>query len=101
MIEQMVAAQWRERRALAIENRILEKAAAAKAASDPLDRMAESFEDLSIKPALALMHRYQTRLQINYQRAIYNMILLRTLETPNEPIPISGQIIDLPDDRAA
>jgi hypothetical protein len=35
------------------------------------------------------MHRYQTRLHLNYQRTLYNMLLLRAATVPNEPSPIS------------
>jgi hypothetical protein len=35
------------------------------------------------------LHRYQTRLHLNYQRALYNMLLLRAATVPNEPSPIS------------
>ena len=47
--------------------------------------------DLTGKPSLGLMHRYQTRLHLNYQRALHNMLLLRVAAVPNEPSPISGQ----------
>jgi hypothetical protein len=34
------------------------------------------------------MHRYQTRLHLNYQRTLYSMLLLRAATVPNEPSPI-------------
>jgi hypothetical protein len=85
MVEDMVASHWRLRRALAIETRMLDNEAAAQPAADPLDRITNAFNDLSAKPALGLMHRYQTRLTLNYQRALQNMFLLRALTVPNEP----------------
>jgi hypothetical protein len=102
MVEEMVASHWRLRRAWAIETRLLENEA-ARAAGDPLDRIAIAFETLSAKPVLGLMHRYQTRLHLNYQRALHNMLLLRLAATaavpklvpsavPNEPSPISGHL---------
>ena len=51
--------------------------------------MTKAFSDLAATPSLGLMHRYQTRLHLNYQRALYNMLLLRAATVPNEPSPIS------------
>jgi hypothetical protein len=89
LVEEMVAAQWRLRRAWALETRLLENEAAAQTSGDRLDRIANAFADLAAKPSLGLMHRYQTRLHLNYQRALYNMLLLRAATVPNEPSPIS------------
>jgi len=50
-------------------------------------------------PTLGLMHRYETRLHLMYQRALHNLVLLRAASpsppapnpgVPNEPSPISG-----------
>ena len=89
MVEEMVASHWRLRRAWAIEARLLDNEADAQSAADPLDRLANAFADLAAKPSLGLMHRYQTRLHLNYQRALHNMLLLRAATVPNEPSPIS------------
>ena len=98
MVEEMVVSHWRLRRAWAIETRLLENDAAAQTSADPLDRVTNAFADLAAKPSLGLMHRYQTRLHLNYQRALYNMLLLRAATVPNEPSPISGQApVTLPD----
>src|ERR1035441_5160167 len=79
MIEEMVASHWRPRRAWAIEARMLEKQIAAQTAAGDLDRTANAFSALADPPATALM----------YQRAMHNL-LLRVIELPNEPNPISG-----------
>ena len=96
LVEEMIAAHWRLRRAWAIEIRILDNEAGAQPSPDPLDRMADAFTSLADKPSLGLMHRYQTRLHLNYQRALYNMLLLRAATVPNEPSPISDPPRDLP-----
>ena len=90
MVEEMVAAYWRMRRAWAIETRMLEDAAATptEGAPDPLGRMAAAFTTLAASPALALMHRYETRLHLVYQRSLHNLLLLRAVAVPNEPSPI-------------
>ena len=89
MVEEMVSSHWRLRRAWAIETRLLENEAAAQPAGDPLDRMANAFADLAAKPTLSLLHRYQTRLHLNYQRALCNIFLLHAASVPNEPSPIT------------
>lgn len=92
MVEDMVASHWRLRRAWAQETRLLENEAAAQTSGDSLDRIANAFANLADKPSLGLMHRYQTRLHLNYQRALCNMLLLRAATVPNEPSPISGHL---------
>jgi hypothetical protein len=88
-IEDMVAAQWRQRRAWALETRIFENRVKAQQPGDEIDRMATAFTDLASSPALSLMHRYETRVHCSYQRGLHNLILVRTA-IPNEPSPISG-----------
>ena len=89
MVEEMVAAQWRLRRAWAIETRMLDNEAEAQPAGDALDRIAGAFQELAAKPALPLMHRYQTRLHLMAQRTLHSILLLRAATVPNEPSPIS------------
>jgi hypothetical protein len=52
--------------------------------------MTAAFSDLAASPSLGVMHRYQTRLHLFYQRALHNLLLLREVAVPNEPNPISG-----------
>ncbi len=92
LVEEMVAAHWRLRLAWALETRLLENEAAAQSSGDALDRIANGFAELAAKPSLALMHRYQTRLHLNYQRALHNMLLLRAAAVPNQPSPICGTV---------
>jgi hypothetical protein len=101
MIEEMVSSYWRMRRAWAIETRMLEDAANSQAESDPVGSIAAAFTSLAASPALALMHRYETRLHLVYQRSLHNLLLLRALAVPNEPSPISehpggGACVDSP-----
>src|ERR1039457_2649502 len=73
MIEEMVASHWRLRRAWAIEARMLEKQIAAQTAAGDLDRTADAFSALADTPATALLHRYEARLHLMYQRAMHNL----------------------------
>ena len=88
MMQEMVAAYWRLRRAWAIETRTVDNHVAAQTAGDRLDRLAAAFSDLAAKPPAALLLRYETRLHLKYHRALQNLLLLR-LARPNEPSPIS------------
>jgi hypothetical protein len=96
LIEEMVASHWRLRRAWAIETRALDNETDNQPPGDPLDRMTAAFMDLASKPSLGLMHRYQTRLHLNYQRALHNLLLLRAASVPNEPSPISEHLSPAP-----
>jgi hypothetical protein len=101
MVEEMVSSHWRMRRAWALETRMLQNEIAIQPAPQPtpdpadaeINRMASAFKSLASSPAMALMHRYETRLHVMYQRALHNLILLRavdpSLEAQNEPSPIS------------
>lgn len=84
MVQEMVAAYWRLRRAWAIETRTFDNEVAAQTAGDQLDRMATAFADLASKPTAALLHRYETRLHLMYHRALQDLLLLR-LAMPKEP----------------
>jgi hypothetical protein len=102
MVEEMVAANWRVRRAWAIENRLMEKAIRNQPAGDEAARIANAFSELAASPELNLLHRYETRLHRICQRALHNHLLLLRLAgapaaappnhaLPNEPNPISEQ----------
>ena len=93
-IEEMAASYWRLRRAWTIETGLfadsLSGPAAPSAPRDHLDRITQAFRALSAGPELPLLHRYETRLYLMYQRALRNILLLRAASVPNEPSPISG-----------
>jgi hypothetical protein len=108
MIEEMAPASWRMRRAWALETPMLDNAAAAPgnagdlvagqsdcaAPDDTIGRVAAAFTGLATHPALGLMHRYEIRLHLIYQRSLHNLLLLRAV-LPNEPSPNSGQLLDV------
>ena len=77
MIEEMVAANWRMRRAWAIENRLMEKAIRNQPPGDEAGRIADAFSQLAASPELNLLHRYEARLHRIYQRALFNLAILR------------------------
>jgi hypothetical protein len=87
----MVAANWRMRRAWAIENRLMAKAIRNQAPGDEVSRIAAAFAELAASPELNLLHRYEARLHRIYQRALNNLVMLGEPELPNEPSPISEQ----------
>jgi hypothetical protein len=91
IIEEMVAANWRMRRAWAIENSLMDKAIRNQPPGNEVSRIAAAFSQLAASPELNLLHRYEARLHRIYQRALDNLLLLGEPELPNEPSPISEQ----------
>jgi len=90
MIEEMVSAYWRMRRGWAIETRTIDKAMASQTTGDALDRLVAATSGSTAGDANPLLlHRYETRLHMMYQRALHNLLLLRSAGIPNEPNPIS------------
>src|ERR1039457_929129 len=85
MIEEMASAYWRLRRNWAIENYLLESAAAAQPEGPELPRIAAAFSELSAGPQLANLRRYETRLHVMYQRALHNLLVLRNAKNQSEP----------------
>ncbi len=85
MVEEMASAYWRLRRNWAIENYLLESAAAAQPEGPELPRIAAAFSELAAGPQLPNLHRYETRLHVMYQRALYNLLILRSAKNRSEP----------------
>jgi len=50
--------------------------------------MTTAFQSLATTASLPLLHRYETRLHMLRQRALHNLLLLRSA-VPNEPSPDS------------
>jgi len=96
MIEEMAASYWRLRRSWAIENALLTQELNTQPEGDDVARIAGAFRKLAASPELGLLHRYETRLHMMYQRALHNIFLLRAAAVPNEPSPISEQPDSLP-----
>ena len=87
LVEEMVAANWRARRALAIERRTTETEMNNRPPGPGIDRLADSFGDLSTTPKLGVLHRYQARLHLMHSRALRDFLLLRrTLPCPGAPL---------------
>jgi hypothetical protein len=89
LVEEMCAARWRQRRAWSIETRMFDTQIARPSDGDGLDRMVVAFDAMAAAPSLSLLHRYETRLNLTYQRSLRTLIMLRTVKKPNEPSPIS------------
>ncbi len=102
LVEEMLSAFWRQRRTWAIETRIMNGAIATQPLDqDELTRIADGFTSIAAQPPLELIHRYETRLHRIFQRALANLILMRSLpelnppeniELPNDPSPISEHL---------
>jgi hypothetical protein len=104
LVEEMFSAFWRQRRAWAIETRIMNSAISTQPPDlDELTRLADGFTSIAAQPPLELMHRYETRPHRIFQRALANLIILmrslpelnppENIQLPNEPSPISGHLV--------
>jgi len=104
LIEEMAASHWRMRRAWTIEKTSLAEAIDSQPPGDQATRLTAAFSQVASSPDLPLLHRYETRLHLMFQRAFHNLLLLRTLDepdqpgpaVPNEPSPISGHSAPTP-----
>ena len=94
MIEEMIAAFWRQRRAWAIETSLMDTAISKEPGGDELIRIAAAYTSLSQQPQSALISRYEARLHRMFQHALNNLLLVRTIARPNEP----GASIELPNE---
>ena len=76
LVEQMVFAQWRIRRAWAAETAALNRYIAAKIAGDGLDKITAAYRD-GLHYDLLKMQRYEVHLDLMYRRALDNFLKLR------------------------
>ena len=86
MIEELAASYWRLRRAWAVETEMLEQSMQTKSSRRQISRMAEAYTDLAADNRLNLLHRYESRLHMMYQRALHNLLLLRQIGGPSVPV---------------
>jgi len=77
LVEQMVFAQWRIRRAWAAETAALNRYIAAKIAGDGLEKITAAYRD-GLHYDLLKMQRYEVHLDLMYRRALDNFLKLRT-----------------------
>jgi len=88
IVEELLAASWRQRRAWAMETKLLDTSIAARPAAPDGDervRLTSGFEAASNQPSLELVHRYETRLNRIYKRALNNLVVLRMLSSVQDP----------------
>ena len=105
LIEDMLSAFWRQRRAWAMETCIMDTALSREPPDhDELTRLTDAFTAVAVHPQLELMHRYETRLHRIFQRALSNLFRMRALTVPekttlpNEPSK-SLKTIDHPNEE--
>ena len=89
MIEDMAAALWRVRRAWSIENTRMTEALDPDSTAGTPSRIAAAFRELATSPDFALLHRYETRIHMMYQRAFHNLLLVRNAIPP-------ANLVDVP-----
>ena len=78
LIEEMVAAYWRMRRAWAIENHMMEAVLSAQTQDETEgDRLSAAFKSLAAEAPLSTLHRYEAMLHRSYRRALSNLLVLQ------------------------
>ena len=88
MIKEIAASYWRIRRAWAIESQMLSMR--KQAGPTEIDRMTEAFGELAARPKLSLLHRYESRLHIMFQRGLHNLLVLRQAENTKRTHQVVG-----------
>src|SRR5205807_8026097 len=85
MIEELAASTWRLRRVWAIESEMLIGAMREQTSPSEISRMTGAFAGLASRPEIHLLHRYETRLHMMYQRSLHNLRTMRQPDMRNEP----------------
>jgi hypothetical protein len=85
MIEELAASTWRLRRVWAMESEMLTGGMQDQDAPNEITRMTAAFSGLAARPELHLLHRYETRLHMMYQRSLHNLRTMRQADMRNEP----------------
>jgi hypothetical protein len=91
-VEEMATAQWRMRRAWAIEGRLMDEALSHQPAGDEASRIASAYTELVDSQRLDPLYRYETHLQRLYQRALQNIVAIGKGLSLNE----SGLLNEIP-----
>ena len=85
LIEAMVVAYWKTRRAWALETNMMNQALAQTPIEDShLDRITQAFTTLAAKPAYQLLDIYEGRLHRRYHRALNTMLALKPVSQHSE-----------------
>jgi hypothetical protein len=102
LVEVMTASSWRLRRIGALETRALDDALAAQSPGGEMGRTAVAFRSLAGRPELNIIHRCEARFHTMYQRALYNLLLMRTLRNTKRtgsPLPRTPGVQNEPTNR--
>jgi hypothetical protein len=93
LVEEMVAAAWRERRSAGLQTQLFnQEFDDLENSGDDLRHTLKTFNKLATSPAIALLQRYETRYHLTYHRSMATLMKLqktRQAESaiPNEPKP--------------
>jgi hypothetical protein len=90
LVEELAASYWRLRRAWALETEMFTNTMEKQTARRQLTRMDAVFAELAAQPRFPPLQRYEGRLHLMYQRALKNLLMLRSAsqnsDLPNKPI---------------
>jgi hypothetical protein len=84
-VEELAATAWRLKRLWGVEKTLWSEAIANHKDPDHSQRIAHAFQDLARGPELALLHRYEARLNNAHKRALNNFFLLSDVDYQTNP----------------
>jgi hypothetical protein len=85
LVHEMVAAAWRLQRVWDIEGRIFEMCVEGSRNPSDSAQLAKGFYNFAVGPQFNLMHRYESRLHMIFQRALNTLTMLQKARMQNEP----------------
>src|SRR6185436_8405124 len=68
-----------------MDSEMLDSAMRDQAAPQEVSRITAAFTGLAARPEIHLLHRYETRLHMMYQRSLHNLRAMRQADMRNEP----------------
>ncbi|HWC98112.1 MAG TPA: hypothetical protein VG456_15235, partial [Candidatus Sulfopaludibacter sp.] len=88
LVEEMVAAAWRERRSAGLQTQLFnQEFDDLENSGDYLRHTLKTFNKLATSPAIALLQRYETRYHLTYHRSMATLLKLQKVRQAESPIP--------------
>jgi hypothetical protein len=87
LVEDVVAARWRMRRAWVVEHEWVERRMEESQDGDATERrrIGDAYDDLAGSHKLALLNRYEGRLYYTFQKSLQTLLSMLEARKPNEP----------------
>ena len=89
LVQEMAAAAWRLHRAWDIEGRLFDRGIGPIPDPSSSEQLTAAFCNIAVIPQFGLLHRYETRLHMIFQRALHSLTALQKARMQDEPSPNS------------